>query len=158
MSPSTTASEGLLADDQRPLTASECRRWLHRHQEGRLGYLSGSGQRSVVVSYAVSGARILLQVPEYNDIAQYAPGAEVTLAVDGLVEHAASEPATREVRVSCTAASADEVSQLPTDAVRFEESWPTGIQISIVSLPLTRVEGVQHRVGRRRAHQYPGTL
>jgi len=158
MSPSPTASEALLADDQRPLTALECRRWLHRHHEGRLGYLSGSGQRSVVVSYTVADAQILLQVPDYNDIAQYAPGAAVTLAVDGTVEPTtASEPATREVRVSCTAASADDTTHLPTESLQFEESWPTDIQIRILSLPLTHVEGVQRRVDHRRADEFPGT-
>jgi hypothetical protein len=39
-----------------------------------------------VVTYALVGDHILLQVPEYNDITQYAPGAEVSLAVDGQVE------------------------------------------------------------------------
>ena len=34
------------------------------------------------MSYIVAGDQILLQIPEYNEIAQYAPGAEVTLAVD----------------------------------------------------------------------------
>jgi hypothetical protein len=39
-----------------------------------------------VVTYAMVGEQILLQVPEYNDITQYAPGAKVSLAVDGEVE------------------------------------------------------------------------
>ena len=74
MSPSTAAATGHRPDAPRPLTTGECRRWLQEHHEGRLGYLSGRGPRSVVVSYAVADDEILMRVPDYNDIAQYAPG------------------------------------------------------------------------------------
>jgi hypothetical protein len=155
MSPSTTVSTGSRLDEQRPLTAGECRRWLQQHHEGRLGYLSGRGPRSVVVSYAVADDQILLQVPDYNDIAQYAPGAQVTLAVDGVVEPTSpSAPEIDEVSVTGIAAQADESHQPPLDTVQFDESWPNGIKTSIVSLPLTELTGVQRRAGRRHRDEH----
>jgi hypothetical protein len=152
MSPSSPAPDSYPSGDERSLTMSECRRWLHQHGEGRLGYLSGRGPRSVVVSYAVADDQILMQVPDYNDIAQYAPGAEVTLAVDGEVEGtSADEPAIDEVSVTGTAAHADQTHRPPADAVRFDESWPIGIKTCVVSLPLTQVDGVERRADLRRA-------
>ena len=67
----------------RRLSPHECKAWLCSHHEGRLGYQSGRGHRSVVVSYAVAGDQILVRLPDYNDIVHYAPGAEVSLDVDG---------------------------------------------------------------------------
>ncbi len=67
----------------RRLSPPECRAWLSEHHEGRLGYLSGRGPRSVVVCYAMAGDRIMLRLPDYNDIVHYAPGSEISLAVDG---------------------------------------------------------------------------
>ena len=158
MSPSTTASEGLLPGDHRPLTASECHHWLRGHHEGRLGYLSGRGQRAVVVSYTVAGPLILVQVPDYNDIAQYAPGAAVTLAVDGTAESTpAGGPATSAVTVTGTAAYVDETTRPPVDSAPFEESWPTGIKTSVVALPMTNVEGVRCRTDHQRADEQSGT-
>ena len=126
MSPSTTAFEGLLPGGHRALTASECHQWLRRHREGRLGYLSGRGQRAVVVSYTVAGVVILVQVPDYNDIAQYAPGSAITLDVEGTAEStSASGPVTGEVRVTGTAAQPDETTRPPANTALFEESWPT---------------------------------
>jgi hypothetical protein len=151
MSPTPTA------EDQRSLTATECRRWIQQHHEGRLGYLSGCGPRSVVVSYAVTGDEILMRVPDYNDIAQYAPGSQVTLAVDGLVEPASpSKPEIEEVSVTGIAAQAEEAPS-PVDTGRLDESWPSGIKTSVVSLPLTKISGVQRRFGPRPGAEHQGT-
>ncbi len=154
MSPSSAAATSHRPDAPRPLTTSECRHWLQEHHEGRLGYLSGRGPRSVVVSYAVAGDEILMRVPDYNDIAQYAPGTQVTLAVDGEFEPTPlGGSAIEEVSVTGTAAHADQAPQPPVDTVRFHESWPTGIKISVVSLPLTRMSGVQRCFGLRPGEQ-----
>ena len=67
----------------RRLSPHECQAWLCSHHEGRLGYQTGKGPRSVVVSYAVAGDQILVRLPDYNDIVHYAPGSEVSLDVDG---------------------------------------------------------------------------
>ena len=67
----------------RRLSVHECKAWICSHHEGRFGYQSGRGHRSVVVSYAVAGDQILVRLPDYNDIVHYAPGSEVSLDVDG---------------------------------------------------------------------------
>ena len=131
----------------RRMSASECCTWLRQHHEGRLSYLSGRGPQSVVVSYVVAGDQILLQIPEYNEIAQYAPGAEVTLAVDGKVEPTSEiQPGVTIdlVSVTGTAALAAGANPPPAAAGGFGESWPVGIKISLISLPLTQVHGFEH--------------
>jgi hypothetical protein len=153
MSLCTTA--GHRPDAPRPLTPKECRRWLEEHHEGRLGYLSGRGPRSVVVSYAVADHQILMRVPDYNDIAPYAPGAQVTLAVDGGLEPGPpGEAAIEEVSVTGTAAYADPAQQPPVDTDQFAESWPTGIKISVDSLPLTQLSGVERRADLQPADEH----
>ena len=69
---------------RRQLTERECRTWLSSHREGRLGYVTGRGPRAVVVNYAVTDEQIVLRLPDYSEITQYALGEEVTLQVDGL--------------------------------------------------------------------------
>jgi hypothetical protein len=130
-------------DDQRQPTSRDCRIWLSQHHEGRLGYVSGRGPRSVVVIYALVDNQILLQVPEYNEITQYAPGAKVSLAIDAEVEPMSVNWAGRTINaitVTGTAALASERGRWSTAAGLFEESWPAGIRTSIVSLPLTGLE------------------
>jgi hypothetical protein len=151
MSPSSTVSPGQHADEQRRLSSGECRRWLEQHRQGRLGYLSGRGPRSVVVSYAVVGDQILVKVPDYNDIAHYAPGAQVTLAVDGKIDHTA---VIEEVSVTGTAGHQDGNVAVPGDAVQFDESWPAAIKTSVVTLPLTGMEGVRRPAGSRRLGEH----
>ena len=119
----------------------DCRAWLCDHHEGSLSYLSGRGPRSVVVSYAVVDDHILLQVPDYNEIAHYAPGAQVSLDIaDGpeATEADPPGPAIDAVRVSGMAQLSPE-SEVPCEK-SFEESWPDGIKTSIVSLPLTDLD------------------
>jgi hypothetical protein len=138
----TVLSAGPEADQRQP-TLRDCRSWLGQRHEGRLGYLSGRGKQSVVVTYALVGDHILLQVPEYNDITQYAPGAQVSLAVDGGVEPMSVAQPGRTIDaiiVTGTAALASEGDRWSTCAALFEESWPAGIRTSIVSLPLTGLE------------------
>jgi hypothetical protein len=138
----------------RRMSASECCTWLRQHHEGRLSYLSGRGPQSVVVSYVVAGDQILLQIPEYNEIAQYAPGAEVTLAVDRKVEPtSAIQPVVTidMVSVTGTAALAAGANPPPAAAGGFGESWPAGIKISLLSLPLTQVHGFERVRGHRRS-------
>ena len=134
MSPASTASPGRHLDECRRLSASECRRWVEQHHEGRLGYLSGRGPRSVVVSYTVVGDQIRVRVPDYNDIAQYAPGARVTLAVDGAAEDTS---AIEEVSVTGTAGQGDRNDRAAGDTAPFDESWPAAVKTSVVTLPLT---------------------
>ncbi len=137
----------------RRMSASECCTWLRQHHEGRLSYLSGRGPQSVVVSYVVAGDQILLQIPEYNEIAQYAPGAEVTLVVDRMVEPtSAIQPGVTidVVSVTGTAALVTEADRPPA-AGGFGEFWPAGIKISLLGLPLTQVHGFERVREHRRA-------
>ena len=124
-------------DNTRPLTSAECRSWLCTHTEGRLGYLSGRGPRCVVVSYAVApDDRIILRVPEFNEIGQYAPGERVTLDVDGM-----TPPGDRQtVRVSGRATVLPDQLVAALDG-RGSETWPTGISTSIVAFPFAEVHG-----------------
>ena len=154
MSPASTAPPARHFDEPRRLSAGECRSWLEQHQEGRLGYLSGRGPRSVVVSYSVVGDRILVQVPDYNDIAQYAPGAWITFAVDGEVKHTS---AIKEVSVSGTARHGNRNDGAPVDTVQFDESWPAAVKTSVITLPLTQMEGVRRRADLRRLDEHRDT-
>ncbi len=123
----------------RRLSRTECRDWLTRHREGRLGYRSGRGPRSVVVSYAVAGEQIVVRLPDYNDIAHYAPGAEITLDVDSEPDERRSGPET--VNVSGLAEQADPDEDL--GEVDFAESWPDGVGTTVLLLPLTAVQGFE---------------
>lgn len=123
----------------RRLSRAECTDWLSSHREGRLGYTSGRGPRSVVVSYAMAGEHIVVRVPDYNDIAHYAPGAAVTFDVEDDQAEPAPRPET--VSVSGTAALVDRPDEL--GGVDFAESWPDGVGTAVVSLPLTAVEGFE---------------
>lgn len=123
----------------RRLSPDECTDWLSSHREGRMGYSSGRGPRSVVVSYAMAGNQIIVRVPDYNDIAHYAPGAPVTFDV----EDDQAEPAPRPETVSVfgTAELVDQPDEL--GRVDFAESWPDGVSTAVVSLPITAVEGFE---------------
>jgi hypothetical protein len=121
----------------RQLTAAECRSWLSTHTEGRLGYLSGRGAQCVVVCYAVApDDKIVLRVPEYNEIGQYAPGEQVTLDVDGMTPRGDRQT----VRVSGRAEVLTNSSVAALDRQGCER-WPTGISTSIVAFPLEEVHG-----------------
>ena len=69
----------------RRLSLGECRDCLLRRHEGRLAYSTGRGPRSVVINYAVQDHEIVLRVPEFNEICQYAPGCEVCLVIDEML-------------------------------------------------------------------------
>lgn len=136
--PTQVESPVVHSQPAREMSRTECHQVLTSHAEGRLGYCSGKGPRSVVVSYAVSGEQIVVRLPDYNDIVQYAPGEEVTLEVEDL---AASGPSGERVSVCGTAALVAPEDEL--GGVDFAESWPPGIATSVVCLPLTAVEGFE---------------
>ena len=130
------------------LVSRDSRVWLGRHHEGRLSYMSGCGPRSVMISYALVGDEILLQVPDYNEIAHYAPGARVSLAVlEDSEPESADRPgrAIREVRVTGTAGLESDGAGRPLAATLFDEHWPDGVRTSIVTLPLNDLQ-VSERV------------
>lgn len=123
----------------RRLSTGECHDWLTSHREGRLGYLTGRGPRSVVVSYAITDEQIMLRLPDYNDIVQYAPGERVTFEVDGVhapVGDFETVVVTGEARLAAQHTS--EVQQ-----TCFEEQWPAGVATSVICLPMTEIEGFE---------------
>jgi hypothetical protein len=132
----------------RRLSTGECRDWLVSHREGRLGYQSGRGPRSVVVSYAVTGDQIMFQLPDYNDIVHYAPGEEIILEVDGTL---ASRGDFETVSVKGTARLATGQQEQEVDTANFEEHWPTGVSTSVICLPMTDIEGFERNAAPGRA-------
>jgi nitroimidazol reductase NimA-like FMN-containing flavoprotein (pyridoxamine 5'-phosphate oxidase superfamily) len=125
----------------RRLTPHECKAWLCSHHEGRLGYRSGKGPRSVVVSYAVAEDQIVLRLPDYNDIVHYAPGAEVSLDVDGGTPAAHRET----VVVTGQAAIAENDQERLIDQTALLEQWPPDVPTHVICVPLTAVEGFELR-------------
>jgi len=125
----------------RRLSPHECKAWVCSHHEGRLGYQSGRGHRSVVVFYAVTDDQILVRLPDYNDIVHYAPGAEISLDVDGGTPAAHRETVT----VTGTAELAENAHRPLIDQAAFEEDWPPDVRTSIICLPLDAVEGFELR-------------
>jgi Pyridoxamine 5'-phosphate oxidase len=125
----------------RRLSPHECKAWLCSHHEGRLGYQSGRGPRSVVVSYAVAGDQVLVRLPDYNDIVRYAPGSEVSLDVDGGTPAAHRETVT----VTATAELAESDKRPLIDQAAFREDWPSDVRTSVICLPLNTVEGFELR-------------
>jgi hypothetical protein len=106
-----------------------------------LGYQSGRGHRCVVVSYAVAGDQILVRLPDYNDIVRYAPGAEISLDVDGGTPAARRET----VIVTGTAELAESAQRPLIDQAAFVEDWPADVRTSVICLPLNAVEGFELR-------------
>jgi hypothetical protein len=125
----------------RRLSPHECKAWVGSHHEGRLGYQSGRGHRSVVVFYAVAGDQILVRLPDYNDIVHYAPGAEISLAVEGGTPAAHRETVT----VTGTAELAENTQRPLIGQAAFEEDWPSDVRTSVICLPLNTVEGFELR-------------
>lgn len=121
----------------RRLTRGECRDWLTSHRQGRLGYSSGRGPRSVVVSYCLLDEQIVVRLPDYNDIVHYAPGSQVVFEVEDQTD---TVPGYETVSVTGMAELVDTDEQFDLD---FAESWPDGVATSLVFLPLTAVEGFE---------------
>ena len=120
----------------RDMSYGECRTLIHHRHEGRLGYLSGRGARSVVVSYATTDDQILFLVPYYNEITQYAPGREVTLLVDeGMTAPTSRRYDTVSVRGIANLAGPKQASTV--HRTNFLEIWPQGVATSIIYLPIS---------------------
>lgn len=125
-----------------PFTKAECQAWLGTHTEGRLGYLSGRGARWVVVSYSMAAdGTIVLRIPEFNEIGQYAPGKRVTLEVDGVT--GLGEPQTLRVRGSADARTCRTPAPAAVAGERGER-WPTGVHASIVVLHIDELQNLAH--------------
>ena len=111
------------------------RHLLLRRQQGRLRYTSGKGLQTVVVAYTISDDHIVIRVPEFNEIAWYAPGTEVMLTVDGDRTH----PESLQIqRIAATSGCHQQTSDLDPSA----EHWPGGINVTVICLSMTRSDVV----------------
>jgi hypothetical protein len=90
-----------------------------------------------VVNYAVTDDQIVLRLPEYNEICQYALGRLVTLNVSGTCSNTWMRT---EVAVTGVAHFAGREAELP-DTVDLAEHWPSGIATHIMCLDLSDIEG-----------------
>ena len=127
MLPSKQFSRAAIADQ---ITTAD-RELLVRRQEGRLGYASGTGHERVVVTYTIMDSHVVIRVPEYSEIAWYAPGTEVTLTVDGDQAHPGGVQLRR---IAVTDGCHSQTLDLDPRA----EHWPEGISITVICLPLAK--------------------
>jgi len=119
------------------LTGPECRAWISERSEGRLGHQTGRGHRAVVVNYAVTDDQLVLRLPEYNEICQYALGRLVTLSVSGTCSNTRLRT---EVAVTGVGHFPDGAPDLP-DTVDLAEHWPDGMATHIMCVDLSDIEG-----------------
>ena len=77
---------------------------------------------------------MVFRLPEYNPVLQYAPGEQVTLAVEESDGDVAES-----VTVTGTART------VPDDTpLELAEDWPAGVSTRLMCLPLTSLEGDVH--------------
>lgn len=121
----------------RRLSSAECRAWLRKRSQGRLGHLTGRGPRSTVVGYAATDDQVVFRVPEYNEICQYAPGRPITLSVDcgGAGTHSRNE-----VVVTGVGRTPERQEDLG-EAVDLLEEWPSSVSTHLICLDLAVIEG-----------------
>ena len=142
LSPEGRSSVNPTPTDRR-LSEVECRSWLGgERRQGRLGHDTGRGPRAVVVSYAVADDRVVVRLPEYNEIRQYAPGRRITLSVSWVC---ARTHILTEVVVRGVGFVPDHQSSLAA-AVDPGEKWPPGISTQLICLDLAVVEGTTQRL------------
>ncbi len=110
--------------------------WLAEQHEGRLGYLSGCGPRSVVVRFAVCGDSVVIRLPEYHQALGYASDRQVCLQVDG-ASGSARGRTSLEVHGKARRADGERITAGATEALG--ECWPDGVRTHQLVLPLTEV-------------------
>lgn len=106
------------------------RRRLSGHQEGRIHYQTGRGPRCLAVTYTVAGDYVLLRLPEYNDVARYAPGRPVVLEVS-------DAPSTLQVTGVAQVAGRQHAGLV--EQATFPEPIPAGVATRVICLPLDDV-------------------
>jgi len=121
------------------LTKVECRSSISNHDQGRLGYTTGRGPRAVVVSYAVTDDQVVVLLPEYNEICQYAPERQITLCVSGLTSTTFTE-----VVVTGIGHLAENQAGI-AGTVDLPEHWPTGVSTHLMCLDIAHLEGSTRR-------------
>jgi hypothetical protein len=85
----------------------------------------------LVVRYTVCAETVLVRVPTYNDLLQYAPGQPIALEVDERCGAREFE----HVVVSGTASLVDQ------DPGALVEDWPTDLPTRLIGLPIKSLHG-----------------
>jgi hypothetical protein len=93
----------------------------------------------VVVNYAVHDDEIVLRVPEFNEICQYAPGCEVCLVIDEML---GADGEWVEVTASGVASVVDHCEHTSTERDDLDEVWPSGVTTSTLRVPIAELHGV----------------
>lgn len=135
------AGPGRAAGTHSPRAGTDRRAWLGHQGEGRLGYRSGRGARSVVVRFALAGEDIRIRLTEYHEAVGYAPGQQVCLQVEAPV---GPRHQLETVLIRGQARLADgELCSVEDDAT-LDEHWPDGLATHDLVLPLTHVAVLRH--------------
>jgi hypothetical protein len=85
----------------------------------------------------VTDDQVVLRLPEYNEICQYAPGREITLNVSSVCATTRTE-----VVVTGVGFVPDHQANL-LESVDLVEEWPAGISTHLICLDLAVVEGTE---------------
>jgi hypothetical protein len=93
----------------------------------------------VVVNFAVHEDEIVLRVPEFNEICQYAPGCEVCLVIDEML---GGDSEWVEVTASGVASVVDHCEHTSQEWDDLDEVWPSGVTASTLRVPITELRGV----------------
>jgi hypothetical protein len=108
---------------------------LREGHEGRLGYLSGRGARSVVVRFALTADGIRIRLAEYHEAVGYADGRQVSLRVEEM-PGAGRSPSTVEVRGRAHLAP---YPTRETEQASDLERWPADVATHEMVIPLTEL-------------------
>ncbi len=125
----------------RTLSPRECWSQLAEQHEGRLGYLSGRGERHVVSRYVLSGRSVVLRLPSYNEAPGFADGRRVALEV----QRGRGPRHVALVDASGWAHVVPEVTGVPDGLP--DEGWPDGLASHLVVVEVDDVQGTVRAVG-----------
>jgi hypothetical protein len=92
-----------------------------------------------VINYVVHDDEIVLRVPEFNEICQYAPGCEVCLVIDEMV---GTDSEWIEITASGVASVVDHREHTSRERDDLDEVWPLGVTASTLRVPITELHGV----------------
>lgn len=125
----------------RPLTPQECWTQLRRQHEGRLGYTSGRGPRSVVRPYALRERSVVLRLPADLDAARCAEGQEVAFEVQDRLDGSSVADVAVVGRARVVEAGDALSEDLP------DEGWPDDLATRVLVVEVDDLRGTRRLVG-----------
>ena len=135
-------------DEQRELTAAECRELLGTDCVGRLAFVTPAGPRIVPVNYAVRGEAIEIRTTAYSEVATYAPGTQVAFEIDHL--DGAGRQAWSVVAHGVCRRHDNPAELAVRDRADAPSPWAGGHRTMLLVLPWRELTG--RRVGRHWPH------